>query len=237
MQPIPIRLYVLPTTYALRPTCLRACYVLRITRTARGAQSCKLLIEVGLGVSVSCVLWLVGRRSTVDGGWRRMEDDGGRRADGAAAATGPSFPFVCLGATHSSLRCSANRSHSRAHSASFFLLPPANTRLTPATRTQTTHKHTAKRELRRPRTEPSFLRSGFGCLPDRVSVKTFSIFKRGVCEMSPLFKLQNHCSTRAVQLLVQVFHLVLQLSLVTCAPLVPCGLWCSPHYKIYTHYG
>jgi hypothetical protein len=31
--------------------------------------------------------------------------------------------------------------------------------------------------------------------------------------MSPLFKLQNHCSTRAVQLLVQVFHLVFHLHL------------------------
>jgi hypothetical protein len=34
--------------------------------------------------------------------------------------------------------------------------------------------------------------------------------------MSLLFKLQNHYSTRAVQLLVQVFHLVLHLH-----------LWCS----------
>jgi hypothetical protein len=34
--------------------------------------------------------------------------------------------------------------------------------------------------------------------------------------MIPLFKLQNHCSTRVVQLLVQVFHLVFHLH-----------LWCS----------
>jgi hypothetical protein len=47
----------------------------------------------------------------------------------------------------------------------------------------------------------------------RVSVRTFSISKRGGCEMSPLFKLQNYCSTRAVQLLVQVFHLVFHLHL------------------------
>jgi hypothetical protein len=50
----------------------------------------------------------------------------------------------------------------------------------------------------------------------RVSVRTFSISKRGGCETSPLFKLRNHCSTRAVQLLVQVFHLVFHLH-----------LWCS----------
>jgi hypothetical protein len=31
--------------------------------------------------------------------------------------------------------------------------------------------------------------------------------------MSPLLKLQNHCSTRAVRLLVQVFHLVFHLHL------------------------
>jgi hypothetical protein len=40
--------------------------------------------------------------------------------------------------------------------------------------------------------------------------------------MSQLFKLQNHCSTQAVQLLVQEFHLVF-LPLVTCAH----PLWCS----------
>jgi hypothetical protein len=38
--------------------------------------------------------------------------------------------------------------------------------------------------------------------------------------MSQLFKLQNHSSTRVVQLLVQVFHLVFHLSLVH-------PLWCS----------
>jgi hypothetical protein len=41
--------------------------------------------------------------------------------------------------------------------------------------------------------------------------------------MSPLFKLQNHCPTRAVQLLVQVFHLVFHLY-----------LWCLFHTTHYT---
>jgi hypothetical protein len=50
----------------------------------------------------------------------------------------------------------------------------------------------------------------------RVGVRTFSIYKRGGCEIIPLFKLQNHCSTRAVQRLMQVFHLVFHLH-----------LWCS----------
>jgi hypothetical protein len=41
--------------------------------------------------------------------------------------------------------------------------------------------------------------------------------------MSQLFKLQNHCSTRAVQLLVQVFHLVFNIR----------HLWCSTHYTLH----
>jgi hypothetical protein len=45
--------------------------------------------------------------------------------------------------------------------------------------------------------------------------------------MSPLFQLQNHCSTRAVQLLVQVFRSVFH----SCT----CGVPRSTAYKSYTH--
>jgi hypothetical protein len=47
--------------------------------------------------------------------------------------------------------------------------------------------------------------------------------------MRLLFKLQNHCSTRAVQLLVQVFHLVFRVPLGTWSALcTPCGV---SHYN------
>jgi hypothetical protein len=47
--------------------------------------------------------------------------------------------------------------------------------------------------------------------------------------MSPLFKLQNHCSTRAVQLLVKVFYLVSHLHL--------WALWCSTFHTIHQRRG